>query len=389
VTTLRLNARAAQLARKGRQWFYADDLADPVAAGPGIVRLVDEAAHDHGLAFHSPASRLCVRRCGPWPDGVPPADEFFAARLAAAVELRAGLGGPDGAVRLVHGDADWLPGLVVDRYRDCLVLQSTSAVVEQNFDRIVPWLVRSFEPAMVLARNDVALRRHEGLPEEVRLLHGRRVEPIEIVEGGVRHRVEPFTGHKTGFYLDQAPARARVRQLAAGRRVLDVFSYQGAFSLSALAGGAQSALAIDADEAALARARDAAAAQGWSGLETRAGNAFTLLRELRRDGLQFGLVVLDPPAFCKSRRELADGLRGYRELNRQAVRLLAPGGWLVTASCSHHVTPELFEDVLRQAAAQLPFRVLLRERLQAGPDHPVWLAVPESEYLKVRLLQRT
>lgn len=391
MTVLQLTAPASKLARKGRQWFYADELIGPAPADPALVRLLDAQERDLGLAFYSPQSQLRVRRCGPWPDPpqVPAATELLPARLAAAVEARAGSAAPDGGVRLVHGDADWLPGLVVDRYRDCLVLQSTSAVIEAQLDVVVPWLVERFAPRMVLARNDLAVRKLEGLPEEVLLLHGRRVEEVEIVERGVRHPVALWSGHKTGFYLDQAPARARVQELAAGRSLLDLFSYQGAFSLAALHGGAQSALAIDADEEALGRAAAAAQAQGLSGLETRQANVFHALRELRQQQRTFDLVVLDPPAFCKSRRELQDGVRGYREVNRQAMRLLAPGGWLVTCSCSHHLAAPMFEDLLRQAGAGLPFRLLLRGRLQAGPDHPVWLDVPESEYLKVRLLQRS
>jgi 23S rRNA (cytosine1962-C5)-methyltransferase len=200
--------------------------------------------------------------------------------------------------------------------------------------------------------------------------------------------VRPFTGHKTGFYLDQRPARALVRSLAKGRSVLDLFCYQGGFALNALAGGAATAVAVDQSEAALAAARAGAERNGLAGLTTVAADIFDHLRALRERDARFDLIVLDPPAFAKSRREVEGAERGYRDLNRQALRLLAPNGFLVTCTCSHHVDGPRFEELLRQAAAGLPFRLALRQRLGAGPDHPVLLPHPEGEYLKVVLLQR-
>lgn len=386
--TVQLTAKASGFARRGQPWFYRDDVAagDPLPAR--LLRLRDENGRDLGLGFSS-SGKLALRACGPWPgDDVPPREAFFHARLQAAIERRTGWLGPDDGARLVHAEADAIPGLVVDRYGPVLVLQATSAVVEQSLDAIVPFLAERLGAECIVARNDVAARRHEGLPEEIRLLHGRTVDEVVIVEHGVRHTVRPFTGHKTGFYLDQRPARAMVRELAKGRRVLDLFCYQGGFALNALAGGATSALAVDQSDAALQQAVAGAWANGLSGLETAQANVFDLLRTLRDEGRQFDLVVLDPPAFAKSRRELDGAERGYRDLNRQALRLLAPHGWLLTCTCSHHVQPGRFEELVRQAAAGLPFRIALRQRLGAGMDHPVWLTHPESEYLKVLLLQR-
>ena len=387
---IRLTARASRLAGKGRPWFYADDLGAVAAETGRIVRVRGDAGRDFGLGFYAGTSRLQLRLCGPWPgDEVPTAEEFFAQRLAGAIARRADMLAAKAGVRLVHSETDGVPGLVVDRYADCLVVQVTSAVVENHLDALVPELARSLEPRMVLARNDVAARRLEGLPEEVRLLHGRRVDEVVIEEHGIAHPVRLFDGQKTGFYLDQRPARALVRKIARGRRVLDAFSYQGAFSLAALAGGAVSALALDQSQAALARAVAAAERNSLQGLEIRRCNGFSAMRELRAAGARYDLVVVDPPAFAKSRREVDGALRGYRDLNRLAMRLLAPGGWLLTCSCSHHLTRPMFEDVLRQAAADLPFRLMLHRRMAAGDDHPVWIGLPESEYLKVHLLRRT
>jgi 23S rRNA (cytosine1962-C5)-methyltransferase len=387
-SAVQLTAKASGFARRGQPWFYADDLAHGDAEPPRLVRARDEVGRDLGLGFTG-RSRLALRLCGPWPgDDVPDRDAFFRARLQVAIEARAGSLGPHDGVRLVHGEGDWLPGLVVDRYGPLLVLQTTSAAIEDALDAIVPFLVERLGAESVVARNDVAVRKHEGLREEVRLLHGTRLEQVTIAEDGVRHVVRAFAGHKTGFYLDQRPARALVRQLAKGRRVLDLFCYQGAFALHALAGGATSALAVDESEDALALAAAGALGNGLANLATRAGNVFDVLRAQREAKESFDLIVLDPPAFAKSRREVEGAERGYRDLNRQALRLLAPNGFLLTCTCSHHVTLPRLQEVVRQAAAGLPFRVVLRQRLGAGPDHPVAITHPESEYLKVLLLQR-
>lgn len=387
MNAVQLTKKASTLARRGQLWFFADDLATPYEGGR-IVRVHDDGGRDLGLGFTA-AAKIALRSCGPWAGtAVPDREAFFAARLEAALSHRRELVVPDAGVRLVHGESDGLPGLVVDRYGPVLVVQVTSVVVENALDAIVPFLVQQTGAESVLARNDVAARRHEQLPEEVRLLHGRQVQAVTIVEHGVSHLVRPLEGHKTGFYLDQRPARALAMELAAGRTVLDLFSYQGAFSLCALRGGARSALAIDQSGPALAAATAGAAANQLAGLETREANVFDFLRAERDRGGRYGLIVLDPPAFAKSKRELRGAERGYRDLNRLALRMLEPGGHLLTCTCSHHMTRDRFEDVLRQAAAGLPFRTVLQRRLSAGTDHPCQITHPQSEYLKVVLLQR-
>jgi 23S rRNA (cytosine1962-C5)-methyltransferase len=380
-----LNQKASKLASKGQAWFFGDDFQDGEQPD-GIVRISSERGFNFGLGFHSSRSRIRVRRCGTWPGGdVPDSVSFFAERLGAALAQREHLNEEPRGVRLVHGEADLLPGLVVDRYDRCLVLQSTSRVIENSLSSIVPFLREKVGAISILARNDLAVRRREDLPEEVRLLDGRRVEETTIQEHGVRHTVRLFTGQKTGFYLDQRLARRRVMELARGREVADLCSYQGAFSLAALQGGAESVVAVDVSEDALRLARDAA---DNPALSTECKDVFDWLRQARTEERRFGLVILDPPAFAKSRREVDGALGGYRDINRLALRILAPGGYLLTCSCSHHVKPSMFEGVLRQAAAELPFPVWLRERIAAGEDHPVALNLPESEYLKVVLLQR-
>lgn len=386
-TDLQLTARASGFLRRGQPWFYADDIERGDTTAGRLVRVRDENLRDLGLAITT-RSKLALRACGPWPgDAVPDRTDFFRTRLTRALDARAGNLGPDDGARLVHGEGDWLPGLVVDRYGAVLVLQASSQFVEQSLDAIVPFLAERLQAECVVARNDIAARKHEGLLEEVRLLHGRRIDQVTFREHGVTHTVRPFEGHKTGFYLDQKPARALVQSLAKGRRVLDLFCYQGAFARNALRGGATSALAVDQSESALALANADAARDGLS-LQSHCGSVFDFLRTQRESHDQFDLVVLDPPAFAKSRREIEGAERGYRDLNRQALRVLAPNGFLVTCTCSHHMGAVRFEEVVRQAAAGLPFHVVVRQRLGAGPDHPVPITHPESEYLKVLLLQR-
>lgn len=390
---IRLHAKASGLARRGRPWLFRDDLAAGDPSPARLVRVLDENDRDLGLGITG-SSKLALRMCGPWPTGdqpgedVPTREQFFPARLDAAIAARVGRLGPDDGARIVHAESDWLPGLVVDRYGDVLVLQVTSEFVQSSLDAIVPFLADRLGASSVVARNDVATRKREGLAQEVEILHGVRKPEVSIVEGGVTHVVRPLSGHKTGFYLDQRPARALVRSLAKGRRVLDLFCYQGAFSLQALRGGAVSALAVDQSGEALQTAERDAETNQLAGLQTLAGNAFDVVRELRHKNQQFDLIVLDPPAFAKSRRELPGAERGYRDLNRAALRLLSPNGFLLTCTCSHHVDGGRLEELLRQASAGLPFRVALRQRLGAGDDHPALITHPESEYLKVLLMQR-
>ena len=392
-TIVRLSAKASGFARRGRPWLFRDDIVAGSPMPARLVRVLDENDRDLGLGITG-GSKLALRMCGPWPCGeatvgdVPSREAFFQARLDAAIGARAGRLGPEDGVRLVHAESDWLPGLVVDRYGDVLVLQVTSAFAQDSLDAIVPFLADRLGAASVVARNDVPTRKREGLPRDVEVLHGVRKLESSIVEGGVTHTVRPLTGHKTGFYLDQQPARALVQSLAKGRRILDLFCYQGAFSLHGLRGGAVSALAVDQSEEALAQAQRDAEANDLAGLQTREGNVFDVVRQLRDKNEQFDLIVLDPPAFAKSRRELPGAERGYRDLNRAALRLLAPNGFLVTCTCSHHVDGARLEELVRQASAGLPFRVALRQRLGAGHDHPALITHPESEYLKVVLVQR-
>jgi 23S rRNA (cytosine1962-C5)-methyltransferase len=394
VLVIDLEKNASRLARRGHPWLYKDDLRESdlvdESLGQGrIVRVRDNDGRDLGIACASTRSKIALRLCGSWPgEEVPTIEQFLTERIERAIEMRKDRIEESSGQRLVHGEADQIPGLVIDRYADVLVVQATTILIDRSLPIVAKILERIFQPRMILARNDLSIRKFERLPEEVVMLAGEPVERVIIEEDGIQHIVRPYAGHKTGMYLDQQPARKRVKELAAGARVLDLFSYQGGFSMAALGGGATSVQMVDQSETALELAKETALLNHFDAPEMIKGNVFDVIRDLRDQQQYYDLVVLDPPAFCKSRREVEGGIRGYRDLNRGALRLLAPGGRLITCSCSHHLKADVFEDTIRQAALDLPFRVFVEQRLGSGLDHPALLRLPETEYLKVRILRR-
>jgi 23S rRNA (cytosine1962-C5)-methyltransferase len=288
-------------------------------------------------------------------------------------------------MRLVHGEADGLPSLICDRYDRWLVVQILSAGLESRRDTIVDVLQELAEPLGILARNDVPVRNKEGLPRETTLLAGDVPREIEVEENGIRYLAAPWTGQKTGAFLDQRENRALVGRVARGR-ALDCFSYHGSFALH-LARRATSVTALDASAAALARARENAERNGLANIELVEADAFDYLRGAERARERFDTIVLDPPAFAKTRASLPSAMRGYKEINVRAMRLLAPGGMLFTASCSFHVTKPLFLEMLESAAADSGRRLALRELRGQPLDHPEVLTIPESGYIKGALLE--
>jgi 23S rRNA (cytosine1962-C5)-methyltransferase len=287
----------------------------------------------------------------------------------------------------VHGEGDGLPSLVVDRYDRWLVVQLLSAGVEALREDILAALADVLGPEGILLRNDVAVRRREGLTEEVEPVLGRVPERIEVREGAVRYWAAPWTGQKTGAFLDQRPNRVAAGALTRpGGRALDCFAYHGSFALH-LAARAGSVVALDVSADALARGAENAALNGFTNLEWREADAFEQLRAWDRERARFDTIALDPPAFAKSRAAVPQALRGYREVNLRAMRLLAPGGVLVTASCSFHVRRPEFLQMLSEAAADSGRRLTLVDVLGQGVDHPEILTVPETGYLKGAVLR--
>jgi len=379
-----VSAKGARRWAAGHPWIFRSDVRKPPDAPAGAVRVRDERGRWLGVALWSPQSEISLRMLDQDADGV--IDRaWWRSRLAAALDRRREAAAETTALRLVHGEGDALPSLVCDRYDRWLVVQLLSAGLETFRDVIVEALVDLTGADGVLARNDVALRSREGLARETVLLHGSVPEEVVVREHGVEYAAAPWTGQKTGAFLDQRENRVLVGRLARGR-ALDCFSYHGSFALH-LARGAEHVVALDSSADALARARANAARNGLTNIETVEANAFDALRERERAGERFDTIVVDPPAFAKTRDSLEAALRGYHEINLRAMRLLAPGGILFTASCSYHVTRPLFLEMVQAAARDSGRRLVLRAVLGQSSDHPEVVTIPETGYLKGALLQ--
>jgi 23S rRNA (cytosine1962-C5)-methyltransferase len=374
-------------------WIFSGAV-DSIDGAPAAGTTVDVVAADGtwlARAAYSPVSQIRARV---WTfDARARVDEsFFVDAVAQACAARAGmLDARHSACRLVHAESDALPGVIADRYADVVVVQLLSAGAERWRDAIVAALVRATSAGCIYERSDADVRVLEGLSPRVGVLAGRLQAQVGIVEDGLAYRIDVERGHKTGFYLDQRANRALVRAHARGRRVLNAFCYTGAFTLAALAGGAQSVLSIDSAADALALARDNLARNGAldaQRCEWREGDVFEELRALRNRGDGFDLIVLDPPKFAPTAAHAARAARAYKDINLLALKLLAPGGLLATFSCSGGVGAELFRKIVAGAALDANARATIVGRLSASADHPVALNFPEGEYLKGLLVRK-
>jgi 23S rRNA (cytosine1962-C5)-methyltransferase len=380
--SVRVSRRGAARWAAGHPWIYRSDVVDHPDL-PGLVRAADERGRFIGQALYSPRSEIRLRLLEPTARPVDGA--WWRERLGSALARREGIDAT--AWRLVHGEGDGLPSLVVDRYDRWLVVQLLSAGLETMRPAILDALLDVARPEGILLRNDVGVRRHEGLKEEVELAWGSVPELVEVREGTVRFLAAPWTGQKTGAFLDQRPNRVVAGELARrGGTALDCFTYHGSFALH-LARSARRVIAVDASAEALARGGENAALNGLANIEWREGDAFEVLREYEREGRRFETVVLDPPAFAKTKSALPQALRGYKEINLRGMRLLAPGGALLTASCSFHLRRPEFLGMLADAAADSGRRMRLERLLGQDADHPEILTIPETGYLKGAVLR--
>ena len=379
-----VSARGAERWAAGHPWIYRSDLIDPPAAPAGAIVVTDRGNRPLGIALYSPASEIALRLLDR--DASASLDTaWWGDRLARALARRTPLIGRTNAYRVVHGEADGLPSLIVDRYDRWLVVQLLSAGLERFRTPIVSALLALLEPDGILARNDTAVRTKEGLSRATELLHGDVPRAIEVVEHGVRYLAAPWDGQKTGAFLDQRENRVLAGSVARGR-ALDCFAYHGSFALH-LARNATDVTALDSSGPALARARENAARNGFTNIQTVQTDAFEFLRAEEHAGAHYDTIVLDPPAFAKTRHSLDAAIRGYKEINLRAMQLLSPGGMLFTASCSFHLSTSLFRDMLRDAASDSGRRLALREFRGQPLDHPEVLTIPESGYIKGALLE--
>jgi 23S rRNA (cytosine1962-C5)-methyltransferase len=380
--TVRLRAKRRIETR--HPWVYTDDIAASDAAAHGdVVRVRDNAGQVLGFAFWSSRSKIALRMLSL--ADVPPDAAFWGSRVDLALARRGVEIGRWQARRLVFGEGDGIPGLIADLYGTHLVVQVLTAGTERVIEDVVAALRDRVAVDSVLARNDSSVRTLEGLPREVRQLSGTTPDAVVIDEAGVRYRADPWRGQKTGAFLDQRENRVASRAYAHGR-VLDAFSYHGSFALHA-ALAAKEVVVVDSSAEALARGRANGELNGLTNLTFVEANAFEDLRLRDRRDERFNLVLLDPPAFAKSRGDVAAARRGYKEINLRGFRLLAPGGVLVTSSCSYNLDESSFEGLLREAAADAGRDAVVIDRRGQALDHPVRLAFPEGRYLKCFVLR--
>jgi 23S rRNA (cytosine1962-C5)-methyltransferase len=375
--TVTVSPRGAARWRRGHPWIYRSDV-EGVRLPPGIVRVADGRGRFLGRALFSPASEIRLRLLAR--DDVPIDAAWWEARIREAASRRGALNPSASAYRVVHAEGDGLPSLVVDRYGAYVVAQLLSAGLEAVRADVLAAVERVLAPSGILLRNDASVRRHERLPLGIEPVRGSVPDPIEVEEGGVRYLASPHHGQKTGAFLDQRENHALLGRLARGR-ALDLFSYHGLFALH-MAARADEVLGVDSSAPALALAERNRALNGATNVRWREANVFDLLRDFERRDERFDTIVLDPPAFAKDRRAVPGALRGYKEINLRALRLLASGGRLFTASCSFHVDRVRFLAMLADAAADSGRTVVLERIVGQGADHPELLAVPETGYLK-------
>ncbi|MBA3343578.1 MAG: class I SAM-dependent rRNA methyltransferase [Gemmatimonadaceae bacterium] len=383
--TATVTAKGLRRWQAGHPWIYRSDVTERPECDAGAVLVRDNRNRPIGWALWSPLSEISLRLIEVDVDATIDA-EWWHERISLAASRRVGLDTVTNAYRVVHGEADGCPSLVVDRYDRWAVVQLMSAGLEAFRAEIVEAVLSATRADGILARNDAMLRGKEGLARETVLLHGEVPTEIEVDEHGIRYLAAPWTGQKTGAFLDQRENRRLAGDIARGR-ALDCFSYHGAFAMH-LTRNADMVIALDSSAKALERARHIAAINGIDSIEFVQMDAFDFLKtKAEEDGAAFDTIVLDPPAFAKTRSSVASALRGYKDINMRAMRLLAPGGMLFTASCSFHLTKALFLEMLQAAAADTGRRIAIREIRGQPVDHPEILTIPETGYIKGALLQ--
>jgi len=379
-----ITSRGIERITSGHVWIYRTDVADATGVEPGaVVRLVDRKNHFWGQALYSSKSQIALRFLGR--DSRPFNGAALGERIAAAAAFRKKVAPDVQACRLVAAEGDLLPSLIIDRYGACFVVQTLSQGMERLKPEVVAILQRDFAPISILERNDAAVRTLEGLPQQAGVLAGEEIREVVVEENGCKFCIDLAQGQKTGAFLDQRENRAAAASYASGR-ALDCFTYTGAFALT-LAPHCESVLGVEASADALAMAKRNQELNGLTNLEWKEANCFDFLKAADGEKQRFDTIVLDPPAFARQKPNLEAALRGYKELNLRALKMLNPGGYLITCSCSFHVSESDLLDVVAGAALDAHRTVSVIERRTQSRDHPILLTVPETCYLKCLILR--
>ena len=376
-------SRGVERLRSGHCWVYRSDVRSVDASPGSVASLFDERGRFLGRAFYSDRSQISIRLIST--DDAPVDRAFLRDRLIAAAEFRKRVVKDSDAYRLVYGEADRIPSLIVDRYGDYLVMQNLCQSVEQLKPILVELLVELFAPVGILERNDPKVRTLEGLPQVVSVLHGTVPDEVVARENGIQFIYNLRHGQKTGAFLDQRENHAAAAEYATGE-VLDCFSYNGGFALHA-ATKATRVEAVDLSGSAVAAARRNQQLNGIGNVTFREANSFDLLKQYDDEDRLFDMVILDPPAFAKNRESIPAAERGYKEINLRAIKILRPGGFLVSCSCSHHISEALFLQIIAEAANDAHRNIAVVERRTQSRDHPILLTVPETHYLKCLILR--
>ena len=379
-----VNRRGEERIRLGHLWIYRSDVVRAEVDPGSTVRVIGPRDRVLGFALYSSRSEIALRF---FTRGeAPPSQETWRSRIEQAVAYRNSLEIDATAYRVIHGEADLMPSLIVDRYGDYLVLQTLSQGTDRLLPDITRLLVETLHPAGILARNDPKVRALEGLEQRVDVVHGAVPDLIRVRDGRVTYSIDPYRGQKTGLFLDQRENRLAALHYARGR-LLDAFSYHGGFALT-LAPSCEQVLAVDISKDAVAQIGMNARENGLTNVEARAMNVFDELRELERRGERFDTIVLDPPAFAKSRSAVAKALSGYKEINLRALKILSPGGFLITCTCSYNVSESDFAEVIAAAATDAHADIVVVEKRMQARDHPVLMTVPETYYLKCFIVRK-
>ena len=381
--TVTITKRGVERLASGHPWIYRSDVVASTGVEPGVVRLVDQKNCFWGQALYSSQSQIALRFLTRYARPIDAA--FLTDRIRAAAAFRRQVAAGAQAYRLVAAEGDLLPSLIIDRYGDCFVIQTLS----QGMDRLKPLVVeilqKEFAPRAILERNDAAVRALEGLPEQRGVLAGEEVSEVVVEENGVKMCFDLLHGQKTGGFLDQRENRAAAANYAHGR-ALDGFTYTGGFALT-LAPRCDSVLGIDSSADALRQAERSQGLNGFTNLEWKEANCFDFLKAADQEKQRFDTIVIDPPAFAHKKSSRESALRGYKELNLRAMKILNPGGYLVTCSCSFHVSEADLLEVIANAALDAHRTVVVVERRTQSRDHPILLTVPETHYLKCLILR--